>query len=174
MSKPYLAPPVLALLAAGAVAQPAFVPLPEELVADGLPEIPGELVDDVRRYTEARPASLVDWHPTERTMLIRTRFANTAQLHRVDTPMGARTQVTFFDEPAGAASYDPRSGAFIVVARDIGGNEFSQLYRFSLADGRVTLLTDGGRSQNGGVSWSTPGDRIAYGSTRRNGTDREI
>jgi dipeptidyl aminopeptidase/acylaminoacyl peptidase len=38
----------------------------------------------------------------------------------------------------------------------------------------VTLLTDGGRSQNGGVVWSTKGDRIAYGSTRRNGADRDI
>jgi dipeptidyl aminopeptidase/acylaminoacyl peptidase len=36
------------------------------------------------------------------------------------------------------------------------------------------LLTDGGRSQNGGVSWANAGDRIAYGSTRRNGADRDL
>ena len=48
------------------------------------------------------------------------------------------------------------------------GNEFNQLFRLDLADGTITLLTDGGRSQNGGVVWSNKGDRIAYGSTRRN------
>src|SRR6185503_3808491 len=31
-----------------------------------------------------------------------------------------------------------------------------------------------GRSQNGGIQWSQAGDRIAYGSTRRNGKDRDI
>ena len=58
--------------------------------------------------------------------------------------------------------------------RDVGGNEFAQLYRFDVANGRVTLLTDGGRSQNGGVTWNRAGDRIAYGSTRRNGRDRDL
>ena len=162
------------LLSAPAGAQPAEAPVPEALHADGVPPIPAELVDDVRRYTEARPAGFVDWHPTERTMLIRTRFGNTSQLHRVDAPMGARSQVTFFDEPAGAASYEPRAGRFAVVSRDVGGNEFGQLYRLSMEDGRAILLTDGGRSQNGGVNWNTAGDRIAYGSTRRNGADRDI
>jgi dipeptidyl aminopeptidase/acylaminoacyl peptidase len=48
------------------------------------------------------------------------------------------------------------------------------MYRFDLASGDVTLLTDGGRSQNGGLAWSTAGDRVAYGTTRRNGQDRDI
>jgi hypothetical protein len=43
-----------------------------------------------------------------------------------------------------------------------------------LASGDVTLLTDGGRSQNGRGQWSTAGDRVAYGSTRRNGKDRDV
>src|SRR4029453_13285302 len=31
-----------------------------------------------------------------------------------------------------------------------------------------------GRSQNGAGAWSTKGDRLAYGSTRRKGTDRDV
>ncbi len=146
----------------------------ENLVAQGLPPIPTSLAGEVRRYTESRSASLADWHPTERSILISTRFANTAQIHRVRQPGGARTQLTFFDEPINGATYEPKAGRYFLFAKDVGGNEFRQIYRYDAADGRVTLLTDGGRSQNGGIEWSTGGDRIAYGSTRRNGADRDI
>ncbi len=147
---------------------------PDNLVIDGIPAIPFGMPADVRRYTEARAASLSDWHPTRREMLISTRFGNTAQVHVVRMPLGARTQLTFFDEPVAGASYDPKDGNYFVFGKDVGGNEFGQLYRYDVANGRVTLLTDGGRSQNGGVTWNRAGDRIAYGSTRRNGTDRDL
>jgi len=152
----------------------ATLTLPENLVAQGVPPIPASLAAAVRKYTESRSASLSDWHPTRRELLISTRFANAAQLHRVSAPLGARHQLTFFDEPIGGGSYDPRDGRFFIFGRDVGGNEFGQLYRFDLATGDAILLTDGGRSQNGGVDWSTAGDRIAYSSTRRNGADRDI
>ena len=146
----------------------------ENLVTEGLPPIPASVADEVRRYTEFRFASLADWHPVSREILISTRFGNTAQIHRVKQPGGARTQLTFFSEPVGAATYEPQAGRYFLFGRDAGGNEFAQIYRCDLADGRITLLTDGGRSQNGGIEWSTRGDRIAYGSTRRNGADRDI
>lgn len=107
-------------------------------------------------------------------MLIGTRFANTPQIHRVATPGGARRQITFFAEPVRSASYDPAAGDFIIYGRDVGGGEFSQLYRMDLADGRSTLLTDGGRSQNAISAWSPDDRHFAYVSTRRNGTDRDI
>ncbi len=152
---------------------PGVIAPGENLVADGVPPIPAAIAGEVRRYTESRSAGIADWHPQRRELLISTRFGNTNQLHIVRNPDGARRQITFFDEPVGGGSYDG-TGRYIVFGRDVGGNEFSQLYRLDLADGRVTLLTDGGRSQNGGVSWNRAGDRIAYGSTRRNGTDRDI
>ena len=42
----------------------------ENLVADGIPPIPTSIVDAVGRYTEFRTASLADWHPQRREMLI--------------------------------------------------------------------------------------------------------
>lgn len=163
------------LLASGVASQtPAVIAPAENLVVDGIPAIPANLAVDVRRYTESRSAGIADWHPTRRELLISTRFGNTAQIHRVATPLGARTQLTFFDEPINGASYEPRQGRYFLFTRDIGGNEFGQIYRYDLASGAVTLLTDGGRSQNGGMRWSTRGDRVAYASTRRNGADRDI
>ena len=165
----------LALTAPAAAQQPQPVIAPNEnLVVDGVPPIPASLAAEVRRYTESRGAGLADWHPTRREILIATRFANTAQIHRVAMPLGARTQLTFFDEPVGGASYEPRTGRYFLFTRDVGGNEFAQMYRYDVAGGRVTLLTDGGRSQNGGWVWSRAGDRIAYSSTRRNGADRDV
>ena len=146
----------------------------ENLVADGIPPIPASLAEEVGRYTESRSAQLADWHPTRRELLISTRLGNTPQIHHVKMPGGARTQLTFFSEPIRGASFEPRQGRYFVFTRDAGGNEFAQLYRFDVANGNITLLTDGGRSQNGGVTWSRKGDRIAYGSTRRNGADRDL
>jgi dipeptidyl aminopeptidase/acylaminoacyl peptidase len=164
----------LLLIELAMLQQPQTMTVPDNLVIDGVPGIPAALPADVRRYTEARAASLSDWHPIRREMLIATRFGNTAQVHVVRMPLGARTQLTFFDEPVGGASFDPKDGSYFVFGRDVGGNEFNQLYRYDVATGQVTLLTDGGRSQNGGVTWNRAGDRIAYGSTRRNGADRDL
>jgi len=154
-------------------ASPVIAPA-DNLVIDGVPPLPATLSGDVRRYTESRSAFLSDWHPTRREILIATRFGNTVQLHGVKMPGGDRTQLTFFEEPVAGGTYEPRTGKYIVFGRDVGGNEFNQLFRLDLADGTITLLTDGGRSQNGGVVWSNKGDRIAYGSTRRDGADRDL
>lgn len=150
------------------------VPPPENLVIEGIPPIPASLVEAVRRYTEYRSAGLTDWHPTKQELLIVTRFANTPQVHRVKRPSGARTQLTFFDEPVTYASYQPKQGSYFLFTRDVGGNEFAQIYRYDLATARVTQLTRGERSQSGGIRWARAGDRIAYGSTRRTGADRDI
>jgi dipeptidyl aminopeptidase/acylaminoacyl peptidase len=165
---------ILVCAAHTAAAQAPTFALPAGLVAEGIPAIPARVVDEVRRYTEFRSASFADWHPSRREMLVATRFGNVQQIHRVRAPGGARTQLTFFDEPITAASYDRRSGSYFLFLKDAGGSEFSQIYRYDLASAEVTMLTDGGRSQNGDIRWSSRGDRIAYSSTRRNGADRDI
>ncbi|MHB8863928.1 MAG: S9 family peptidase [Pirellulaceae bacterium] len=158
-----------------ASAGPAAIIRPgENLTVVGIPEIPVSLADSVRRYTEARAASVMDWHPTLRSMLISTRFANSAQVHRVQMPLGARYQLTFFNEPVGFAQYEPSCGSYFLFTRDTGGNEFAQIYRYDMATAESTLLTDGGRSQNGRWMWNHAKNRIAYTSTSRNGADRDV
>ncbi|MEX2168370.1 MAG: S9 family peptidase [Pirellulales bacterium] len=153
---------------------PATIEPGEQLFTENIPPIPVSLADEVRRYTESRAASFQDGHPTKRELLISTRFANTAQIHHVATPGGARTQLTFFAEPVAEATYDPVAGRYFLFTKDTGGDEFAQIYRYDFADGRVTLLTDGKRSQNGRVEWSRKGDRVVYASTGRNGADRDL
>lgn len=161
----------LFLLAAGLAT--AVAQVPDNLVVEGVPPLPPELKRDVGRYLEFRSANLSSWHPQRREMLIGTRFADAAQLHLVRQPGGARQQITFFPEPVAGGSFQPTTGDYFVFAQDTGGGEFFQLYRFDLADARVTLLTDG-KSRNSGGAWSTSGQQIAYTSTRRTGRDNDV
>ena len=144
------------------------------LIIEGMPAIPASVVDGVKRYTESRSAAFCDWHPVKREMIIATRFGNVTQLHQVKMPMGDRKQITFFDEPVTNATYEPMNGDYFLFTKDVGGNEFSQIYRYDVKDGNITLLTDGKRSQNGGIRWSHNKKWISYTSTKRNGTDRDI
>jgi len=161
--------PLLAL----ALTVPAFAEVPSNLVADGIPPIPDALREDVGRYLEFRAARLTGWHPLRREMLISTRFADTPQLHLVAMPGGARRQMTFRKEPVSGGSFRPKTGDCIVFSQDTGGGEFYQLYRYDVADGRVTLLTDG-KSRNSGPRWARSGRQFAYTSTRRTGKDTDI
>jgi dipeptidyl aminopeptidase/acylaminoacyl peptidase len=146
----------------------------ENLVVDGVPKIPAGVAESVGRYTDFRSANLFDWHPTKREMLISTRFGDTNQAHWVKAPGADRRQITFFSDTVRSARFPRHSTGFFVFAKDKGGDEFSQIYRYDLDSGKVTLLTDGGRSQNGIGPFSHAGDRLAYGSTARNGTDRDL
>ncbi len=162
---------LIAALALPVVPAFADAPKPDALVADGLPPIPDELPVQTRPYMEFRTASFAGWHPTDKSMLVATRFGNTTQLHRVAGPMMARKQISFEAEPVGNGRWAPKKADMLLVQKDVGGNEFFQLY--GLKNGRLDLLTDG-KSRNGFNAWSKDGELIAYSSTRRNGTDSDI
>ena len=157
-----------------AAAQGAVIAPNDNLVADGLPPIPASIVEAAAPYTESRAVALWDWHPKRHEMLIGTRFADVVQAHAVAMAGGERRQLTFFPDRVLEATFEPTEGRYLVIGRDVGGNEFTQLYRFDLATGKATLLTDGGRSQTGLGPWSHKGTWLAYNSTRRNGTDKDI
>jgi hypothetical protein len=150
-------------------ASPRVVEKPAALTADGIPPVPAELAERTRPYMEFRTATFTSWNPRDRSMTIMTRFANTAQVHRVARPMGAREQLSFEAEPL-SGGWSP-NGDVLLVRKDIGGNEFFQLY--TLANGRLSLLTDG-QSRNELGAWSRDGSLIGYSSTRRNGSDSDL
>jgi dipeptidyl aminopeptidase/acylaminoacyl peptidase len=145
----------------------------DNLVVDGIPAIPAALATDIDRYGNFRGATISSWHPTKREMLIGTRFADTAQIHLVKFPGGARTQLTFFADAARNGAFQPSDGESFIYTKDRGGDEFYQYYRYDMGTGATTLLSDG-KSRNTGARWSNRGDRIVYGSTRRNGEDVDL
>lgn len=167
----FLAIATLSLLA---FAQPPQTVVPgENLVIDGVPPIPASIAQQVGRYTEFRSAALESWNPKSKQMLIRTRFGDVPQLHYVKFPGGARTQLTFFPERIFGGTFPPTRDDYILFVKDIGGGEWFQLYRYDIASGAITLLTDG-KSRNMPGAWSTHGDRLVYASTKRNGKDYDF
>ncbi len=144
-----------------------------DLAIEGIPEIPPELEQRMRRYQFTRSASFAGWTPDGR-LTIATRFGNTSQLHVVDRPLGARRQLTFFDEPVNGGSWSP-TGARTGVAyiRDAGGNENYQLEYLEPASADPVRLTDGNGRADRGV-WSPDGTRYAFQWTVRNGVASDV
>jgi dipeptidyl aminopeptidase/acylaminoacyl peptidase len=160
-------------LATAAFAQDDVVAPNENLVAEGIPAIPASLAESVAPYSNFRGAELTGWNPLKKEALITTRFADSAQIHIIKMPGGARTQLTFYADSARGAQFPPTKDDFFIFSKDRGGNEFFQIYRYDMSSGDVTLLTDG-KSRNTDPIWSYAGDKVAYGSTRRTGDDVDL
>ena len=165
-----LRPSLIALLAATAAPTFAAVDKPAAITADGIPAVPSELAANSRPYMESRAAGFSGWNARDRSMLIATRFGNVNQLHSVAAPMAMRRQISFEVEPMGGR-WSPTGDALVTV-KDNGGDEFFQIY--TLKDGRLTLLTAGGKSRNELSGWSHDGKLIGFSSTERNGTDSDL
>jgi dipeptidyl aminopeptidase/acylaminoacyl peptidase len=163
------------LFAGGLAAQEGTFPVPANVTTDGVPAIPLSLVQAVAPYGQFRQAILRAWHPTEREIIITTSFGAVPQLHRVRTPGGARTQITFFTDGVATRSgavFVPNGQSVVFQKDTAGGGEANQLFRYDLARGTPVMLTDG-KSRNGGPAISRTG-LIAYDSTERDGKNRDL
>ncbi len=145
----------------------------DSLVLDSIPKIPASIAEKTARYTNFRTATFRSWHPTRSEMLVLTRFGDANQVHLVRQPAGDRSQLTFFADRVTNAEFNPVTGAYFVFEKDTGGNERFQLYRYDMATGDVTLLTDG-KARNDAIRFNRQGTRLAYASTRRNGQDFDL
>lgn len=146
----------------------------ENLITENIPAIPKSLNEKIKKYSESRGANFTAIHPNGKELIMVTRFASTNQLHHLTQALGNRKQITFFDEPVNSADFEPTKGEYLVYSKDIGGNEFGQLFKLDLKTMESTLLTDGGRSQNGGMRWKKDGSGFYFSSTKRNGGDRDV
>jgi dipeptidyl aminopeptidase/acylaminoacyl peptidase len=146
----------------------------ENLTVENIPVIPETLVKKLESYQNARSAFFCDWLPADKGMLIRTRFAEATQIHRVEIPKGMRRQLTFFNEPVGGGLVcpDPRVPYFL-FGKDSAGDEQNQIYKFNYDRDGCEMLTDG-VSRNDSYVWSNSGDRYAFSSTMRNGRDFDV
>lgn len=144
------------------------------MVLEDVPETPKEITSRIQQYQSTRSASFADWLPNDAGMLISTRFGNTSQLHTVNSPGGARNQISFFDEPVSDGSFCPsKDYSGFLFTKDTGGNEFSQIYWYDMNSRTSEMLSDG-TSVNFGMTWSNTGDKFAFTSSRRNKKDFDI
>lgn len=149
------------------------------LFVQGIPPVPQSLADAIGRYNDFRGHAFFDWHPTQREMLVshRKAGASTAQLFRVTTPLSEGQQLTDGADPVGRATYEPRTGRYVLFERSAGGNEVAQIYRLPLEPaGAPPVLLTRPDERNSINTWlrksgqliysSVPIDRTAQGGTR--------
>ncbi len=143
-----------------------------QLVMEDIPEIPNAIVGALNRYQNVRSAGFRDWSHDGMSIYVTTGFGDVDSLHRVDMPGGARSQITFFNEPIGDILRQP-GGHKILFTRDAGGSEFAQIFLLDPANGESELLSDG-ESRNGAMVWDRRGNQVAFQSTRRNGASNDV
>ena len=144
------------------------------LVIENIPDIPESVIDRMIQYRNARSAAFRGWLPSGDGMLMSTRFGETAQIHVIKKPGGARTQITFFNEPVNSTALCPdKSKSGFLFMKDVGGSEFFQIFWFDMENGTSKMITDG-KSRFGILNWSNKGDKFTYYSTQRNGRDWDV
>ena len=143
-----------------------------QLVMQDVPEIPAQVEAALNQYQNVRSAPFRSFTNDGTSVYISTRFGDVSQLHRVDSPGGARQQLTFFPEPVGSVARQPGSNN-LAFTMDSGGNEYAQIFLLDPTTGKHRMLTDG-ESRNGAMVWSQDGNWLAFQSTRRNGASNDI
>lgn len=137
-----------------------------DMLLEGVPSSNDTSRVRVAPYLEYRSARLLGW--LNDSLVIRTRFGATDQLHRVDSPLGSRQQLTFYPEPVRSAA---TAGESLVFLKDTAGDEQYQLLLWQ-ADGATALTTAGSRS--GSPVFSRDGQQLAYNSNARDGIHWDI
>ena len=164
---------MLVLLAGYASAAEADPLKPPAIETASVPVIPAEFAQRLEEYHDTRAAGFAGWDPAGKGMLIRTRFGNSLQLHRVYDPGGRREQITFENEPV-AGQFLPRAtDESILLTLSTGGSENDQIFFLDRSRFRKTLLTDG-RSRNRIDAVRDDGGQMVIGSNQRNGRDTDL
>ncbi|HYG64195.1 MAG TPA: prolyl oligopeptidase family serine peptidase [Thermoanaerobaculia bacterium] len=162
-----------ALVAQPAAPEPDMVPVPDSIIARNVPPIPQERVADLIPYENLRGAYISDWHPTERRMLVATRFGESLQLHELSMPLGARTQITFYRDTVPSGAYRPNDPDRLFFALDEGGAENYQAFLLDRKTGKARRFTDGKHRYEEAL-WSYDGKLLTYVSNSRNGRDFDL
>jgi len=150
-----------------------WIEVPDTVHTQGISPIDSAGLGGLTPYENLRSASFRDWHPSERRMLIGTRFADSTQLHEVTLPGGSRRQLTFFDEPVSGGLYRPGRPKQIAYLRDEGGSEDFQIFLLDRAKNSTRRLTDGVH-RHASPLWSPDGRLLAFTGNARNGRDTDL
>ncbi len=100
-----------------------------------------------------------------------SNLGGTFQVYIQSAEGGEARQVTDFDDSVSLVKFSPVDANLQLFARDSGGNEMHQLYVLDLATGETRTLTDAPGAQHNFGDWSRDGGKVAYTSTKLNGTD---
>jgi dipeptidyl aminopeptidase/acylaminoacyl peptidase len=154
-------------------AEPSDPLRPAAVHTEEVPAVPPQLAKRLQQYQSLRAAGFAGWDPAGKGILIRTRFGNSLQLHRVYEPEGGREQVTFFDEPVSGGFIPKATDEALLLSMSSGGSENNQVYLLDRQRFETKLLTDG-KSRNNLGAVHPDGTKMIIGSNMRNGRDTDL
>ena len=167
---------VMLAMASFASAQEQMIPTPATITTEGIPPIPQAIADSLAKYAQFRQAQLMAWNPSKRQIVVTSNLGAVPQFYSVDGPSRDRHQLTWFEKgvPVFAnVSFDPADGNSLIFQYDpAGSTELRSLYRYDMASGAITLVTEA-KIRYAHV-WSRQGKWLAYDSAERNGKDRDL
>lgn len=146
---------------------------PPAIHTEEVPAVPPPLAKRLQQYQSLRAAGFAGWDPAGKGILIRTRFGNSLQLHRVYEPAGRREQITFFDEPVSGGFIPKATDEAMLLSMSTGGSENNQVYLLDRQRFETKLLTDG-KSRNNLGAVHPNGSKMIIGSNLRNGRDTDL
>lgn len=143
-----------------------FIKPGKNLIAQGIPEIPNEIAETSKKYTEVLAVGLAGWHPTENKLLVRKRVDNLSQLHLLNIPLGKLIQITSFSSGFGSTSFNPVNKNYFIFFKASDGNEVNQLYRFDIDSSNVTKITRDRTMRVESGIWSKSGEFYTYNAVK--------
>ena len=151
------------------------VPKPPAITAEGVGRVGWRpVLDDAEQLWRSRQSkSLVAWMPDGSGMLVQgRRMILDARLHSLSDAAG---KPVFLPQiPRNVAAIHAYPGRdYVVLGWDTQGDEQLRLYRWDLGDADPVLLTSESERAAFGA-FEPDGPRMAYISTRRNGTDFDV
>jgi dipeptidyl aminopeptidase/acylaminoacyl peptidase len=154
---------VLAALTCASIfsAHAQYITPAANLVIENIPPITEALTKKVEAYTEFKPSAIIAWHPTDGSILVRSRLNNSNQLQLVKSPGAKPEPITDFQDAVSNASFQPKKGEYLLFERANGGDEVFRIYRLDLATRTVTPISPEGE-RAGAPSWNREGTRIVF------------
>jgi len=151
------------------------VPRPPAITAEGVGRVGWRpVLDNAGQLWKSRQSkSLVAWMPDGSGLLVQgRRMILDSRLHTLSDAAGEPVFLPQIPRNVGAIHGAP-GREYMVLGWDTNGDEQYRLYRWDLGDADPVLLTSESERAAFGA-FEPDGPRIAYVSTRRNGTDFDV
>jgi dipeptidyl aminopeptidase/acylaminoacyl peptidase len=118
------------------------------------------------RFSQTRAITGLQFSADNRSIYFLDNDGHVNNVFAMNLAASAVRQVTHFAEPVSEFMVGHR-GDFLIVVKDVAGNENHDLYRFDLASGKQTRLTDAGHGDTSMLCGLSPDDtRVYYAQTR--------
>ncbi len=122
----------------------------------------------IEQYLNIRSATAPTISPNGKFIAYLTDITGTNQVWKTGIEFGCPEQITFFDERVQFISWNPKDENWLLLGKDIGGNERTQFFLLKSDGSQIKRLTQDDNVIYNFGAWSSDGSMFAYSSNERN------